>query len=255
MLENLQVKDWWWFFDGLIKLQRKTVTYLLHLLPVIVEHDIGSLVERTMRASLRYLLAARSTRGLSEGECPLWAEVEGGCDAEEGDQTLKHSLGPRGLAGGEGEGEAAKGLIAEVPPEEATEVGEQGWGGGGIVTGSVSFRLVILALMRVCGVGLGGSSGKCLAEASSSHMCIEALSSSHRCVFSAESSWSRLLKFSEDQSGERSSDSCVCEDSLYPVSLGRASVLVKPRRQREASRVQSSRLVQLPLVGAVWSVP
>ena len=77
-----------------------------------------------MRASLRYLLAARSTRGLSEGEEPLWTEVEGACDVEEGDQTLKHSLVPRGLLGGEGE--AAKGLIAEVPPEEATEVGEQG---------------------------------------------------------------------------------------------------------------------------------
>lgn len=87
---------------------------------------MGSLVERTMRASLRYLLAARSPRGLSEGEQPLGAEVEVGCDVEEGDQTLKHSLGPRGLLGGEGEGEGAKGLMAEVPPEEATEVGEQG---------------------------------------------------------------------------------------------------------------------------------
>lgn len=76
--------------------------------------------------------------------------------------------------------------------------------------------------MRECVDALGGSSGKCLAEASSSLMCIAALSSSHGCVFSVESS--RLLKFSEDQSGERSSDSWVCEDSLYPVSLGRASV-------------------------------
>lgn len=36
--------------------------------PVAEEQEIGSLVERTMRASLRYLLAARSPRGLSEGE-------------------------------------------------------------------------------------------------------------------------------------------------------------------------------------------
>lgn len=87
---------------------------------------MGSLVERTMRANLRYLLAARSPRGLSEGEWPLWAEVEGGCDVDEGDQTLKHSRGPRGLVGGEGEREGARGLIADVPPEEATEIGEQG---------------------------------------------------------------------------------------------------------------------------------
>lgn len=99
---------------------------LLHVRLVVVEQEIGSLVERTIRASLRYLLAALSTRGLSEGDWPLWAEVEGGCDVGEGDQTLKHSLGPRGLVGGEGEGEGAKGLMAEVPPEEATDVGEQG---------------------------------------------------------------------------------------------------------------------------------
>lgn len=146
-----------------------------------------------MRASLRYLLAARSPRGLSEGEGSLWAEVEVCCDVEEGDQTLKYSRGPRGLLGGEGEGEGGKGLMAEVPPEEATEVGEQGWGGWGRVTGSVSFRLIIRALMRECVDTLGGSSGKCLADASSSHMCTAALSSSHGCVLSAESSWSRLL--------------------------------------------------------------
>lgn len=35
---------------------------------VVVEQEMGSLVERTMRASLRYLLAARSPRGLSDGE-------------------------------------------------------------------------------------------------------------------------------------------------------------------------------------------
>lgn len=99
---------------------------VIHLLPIVVEQEMGSLVERTMRASLRYFLAALSPRGLSEGEWPLCVEVEGGCDEEEGDQTLKHSLGPRGLVGGEGEGEGAKGLIAEVPPEEATEMGEQG---------------------------------------------------------------------------------------------------------------------------------
>lgn len=175
---------------------------------------MGSLVERTMRASLRYLLAALSVRGLSEGDWPLWAEVDGGCDDEDGDQTLKHSRGPRGLAGGEGEGEGAKGLMAEVPPEEATEVGEQGCGGGGMATGRVSFLLIIRALIRECVGAFGGSSGKCLAEASSSQMCMVALSSSHGCVFSVESSWSRLLKFSEDQSGERSSESWVCEDSL-----------------------------------------
>lgn len=146
-----------------------------------------------MRASLRYLLAALSPRGLSEGEGSLWPEVEVCCDVEEGDQTLKYSRGPRGLLGGEGEGEGGKGLMAEVPPEEATEVGEQGWGGWGRVTGSVSFRLIIRALMRECVDTLGGSSGKCLADASSSHMCTAALSSSHGCVLSAESSWSRLL--------------------------------------------------------------
>lgn len=154
---------------------------------------MGSLVERTMCASLRYLRAARRPRGLSEGEHSLWAEVELGCDVEEGDQTLKHSLGPRGLLGGDGEGDGGKGLMAEVPPEEATEEGEQGWGGCGRVTGSVSFRLIIRALMRECVDTLGGSSGKCLADASSSHMCIAALSSSHGCVLSVESSWSRLL--------------------------------------------------------------
>lgn len=123
------------------------------------------------------------------------------------------------------------------------------------MTGSVSFRLIIRALIRECVEALGGSSGKCLAEASSSQICIAALSSSHGCVFSVESSWSRLLKFSEDQSGERSSESCVCEDSLYPVSPGRASVLAKPRWQREEARMQSSRLAQLPSVGAVCNVP
>lgn len=87
---------------------------------------MGSLVERTMRASLRYLLAALRVRGLSEGDGPFWVKVDGGCDDEDGDQTLKHSLGPRGLAGGDGEGEGAIGLMAEVPPDEATEVGEQG---------------------------------------------------------------------------------------------------------------------------------
>lgn len=90
---------------------------------------MGSLVERTIRASLRYLLAARSPRGLSDGEESLWAEVELGCDAEEGDQTLKHSLAPRDLLGGDGDGEAGRGLMADVPPEEAREVGEQGCGG------------------------------------------------------------------------------------------------------------------------------
>lgn len=143
------------------------------------------------------------------------------------------------------------GLMAEVPPEEATEMGEQGCGGGGMLTGSVSLRLIIRALMRECVAAFGGSSGKCLADASSSHMCIEALSSSHGCVLSVDSSWSRLLKFPEDQSGERSRDSWVCEDSLYPVSLGRASALGRPRCRREDSRAQSSRLVQLPSVGAM----
>lgn len=111
----------------------------------------------------------------------------------EGDQTLKHSLVPRDLLGGEGDGDVGNGLMAEVPPEEATEVGEQGCGGCGSVTGSVSLRLIILALMKEWGDGLGGSSGKCLADASSSHICIAALSSSHGCVLSVESSWSRLL--------------------------------------------------------------
>lgn len=168
------------------------VIFFLDSLPVI-EQEIGSLEDRTMCANLRYLLAALSPRGFSKGEYSFWAEVELGCDVEEGDQTLKHSLGPRSLLGGEGEGDAGKGLMAEVPPEEATEVGEQGCGGCGRVTGSVSFRLIILALMTECVDDLGGSSGKCLADASSSHMCIAALSSSHGCMLSEESSWSRLL--------------------------------------------------------------
>lgn len=112
---------------------------------------------------------------------------------DEGDQTLKYSLVPRDLLGGEGDGDVGNGLMAEVPPEEATEVGEQGCGGCGSVTGSVSLRLIILALMKAWGDDLGGSSGKCLADASSSHICIAALSSSHGCVLAAESSWSRLL--------------------------------------------------------------
>lgn len=115
--------------------------------------------------------------------------------------------------------------MAEVPPEEATEVGEHGWGGGGRATDSVSLRLMIRALMRECVDTFGGSSGKCLADASSSLRCMAGLRSSHACVFPIESSWSRLLKFSEDQSGERSRDSWVCDDSLNPVSLGRLSVL------------------------------
>lgn len=32
-------------------------------------------------------------------------------------------------------------------------------------------------------------------------------------------------------------------------------MLARPRWLREESRVQSSRLVQLPSIGAVWSVP
>lgn len=35
---------------------------------MVEEQEMGSLVERTMRASLRHLLAARSPRGLSDGE-------------------------------------------------------------------------------------------------------------------------------------------------------------------------------------------
>ena len=80
--------------------------------------------------------------------------------------------------------------MAEVPPEEATEIGEQGCGGCGRVTGSVSFRLILRALMRECVDAFGGSSGKYLADASSSHMCIADRRSSQGCVFS---SWSRLL--------------------------------------------------------------
>lgn len=50
--------------------RRPTVEQVSHLdsLPVVEEQEMGSLVERTMRASLRYLLAARSPRGLSDGE-------------------------------------------------------------------------------------------------------------------------------------------------------------------------------------------
>lgn len=111
---------------------------------------------------------------------------------EEGDQTLKHSLAPRDLLGGDGDGDVGNGLMA-VPPEEAREVGEQGCSGCASVTGSVSLRLIILALMKEWADDMGGSSGKCLADASSSHICMAALSSSHGCVLSAESSWSRLL--------------------------------------------------------------
>lgn len=107
---------------------------------------------------------------------------------EEGDQTLKHSLVPRDLLGGEGDGDVGNGLVAEIPPEEATVVGEQSCGGCGSVMGSVSLRLIILALMKEWADVLGGSSGKCLADASSSHICIAALSSSLGCVLSVESS-------------------------------------------------------------------
>lgn len=50
--------------------RRPTVEQVSRLdsLPVVEEQEMGSLVERTMRASLRYLLAARSPRGLSDGE-------------------------------------------------------------------------------------------------------------------------------------------------------------------------------------------
>ena len=81
---------------------------------------MGSLVERTMRASLRYFLTARNPRGRSPGEQPLraggWAdEEEVDEDDEDGVHTLKHSRDPRGRAGGGGEGEAegGRGLSAD----------------------------------------------------------------------------------------------------------------------------------------------
>lgn len=79
--------------------------------------EIGSLVDRTILASLRYRLA-RSVR----------AEVEegGGTEVEEGDQTLKHNRAPRGRPEGDG----------KAPESEA-----QGWTSGTGGTGSVSFIL------------------------------------------------------------------------------------------------------------------
>lgn len=77
--------------------------------------DMGSLVDRTILASLRYRLA-RSVR----------AELEEGCgtEVEEGDQMLKHNRAPRGLPEGDG---------------KAPESEEQACISGG--TGSVSFIL------------------------------------------------------------------------------------------------------------------
>lgn len=79
--------------------------------------EIGSLVDRTILASLRYRLA-RSVR----------AEVEegGGTEVEEGDQMLKHKRAPRGRPEGDG----------KAPESEA-----QGWTSGTGGTGSVSFIL------------------------------------------------------------------------------------------------------------------
>lgn len=78
---------------------------------------MGSLVDRTILASLRYRLA-RSVR----------AELEEGCDTEveEGDQTLKHNRAPRGRP--EGDAKAA---------ESEAHACISGTGG----TGSVSFIL------------------------------------------------------------------------------------------------------------------
>ena len=64
-----------------------------------------------------------------------------------------------------------------MPPDEASEVGEQGCGGGASATGRVSFRLNTRALISACVVVaaaagvLDGSSAACLADASSSHTC------------------------------------------------------------------------------------
>lgn len=81
--------------------------------------EIGSLVDRTILASLRYRLT-RSVR----------AEVEEGCgtEVEEGDQTVKHNRAPRGRPEGEG----------KAPESEA-----QGWTSGTGGTGSVSFILTL----------------------------------------------------------------------------------------------------------------
>ncbi|KAG9352078.1 hypothetical protein JZ751_020491, partial [Albula glossodonta] len=90
-----------------------------HVLPEREAQERGSLVERTIWASFRYLLPERGGRGLSEGEEPPrggW-EAEAEEEEEEGDQTLKQSLWPRGFVGGEGEWLA-----------EAAEV--VGWGKG-----------------------------------------------------------------------------------------------------------------------------
>lgn len=71
---------------------------------------MGSLVERTISASLRYLLAGRCERDRSEGKEQPTVEVEGACEAEEeeeveepgGDHTLKQSLWPRSRGDSEG---------------------------------------------------------------------------------------------------------------------------------------------------------
>lgn len=152
---------------------------------------MGSLVERTMRASLRYLLPDRSMRGRSAG-----AEVEGGCEAgeeeeEDGDHTLKHSREPRGRAGGDGEGQAGRLWAAEAASTEAVAAaaaaegeaeGREGGVGG---TGRISCFLLARSLRFACSFAppLG-------------------------------SSCSSMLTFSMDQSGERGMESWVWEDSL-----------------------------------------
>ena len=170
---------------------------------------MGSLVERTMRASLPYFLLPRRSRGLSAE-----AEVEGGWGEQEGGQTLKQSLAPRGRAGGEG---------VDAPPEEPTGAWEEGGG-----TERVNFRHP-LPLSGVC---------VCVAEASSSMVCVASGSSCSSC--------SKVLRFSDDQSGEGGRDSLGAGS---PV-LGRA----RGHDWRREQRVLSSRLVTLPSMGAVWSV-
>lgn len=114
---------------------------------------MGSLVERTIRASW-YLLVGRAERVFSGGEKQLVVGPEGGCDAEEneeedeGDQTLKHSLCPRGRGGGEGEGQAG-GTEAGAAVDWTVEAEEEAGGGrrgGGRASILLAFSLECIGM-------------------------------------------------------------------------------------------------------------
>lgn len=115
---------------------------------------MGSLVERTILASFRYPLVARSVRGRSRWLGLLRAEVAWGWEEEEdGDQTLKHSRVPRSWAVGDGEVQA-EGVRAEaVAAVEVTAELEAHW--DGVLGGKrrISF-LLVRSLCCVRDVGL-----------------------------------------------------------------------------------------------------